>query len=107
MSILKDLKNINFKSQKQQNKEKNQSMLLGIIVGTAVGTVAGVFMQTDKGKQARKEVVSKAKDISQKSKVVLYDSVNKIKATKDKVVDRVSNKNKEIDYEEKDVAENN
>lgn len=108
MSMLNNLKNINFKSRQQQNREKTQKMLVGMLIGTAVGVVSGVFMQSDKGKYARKEVVNKAKDISKKSKVVLYDSVNKIKTTKDKVVDKIAaHRSDNKDYEENNVMENN
>ena len=109
MSFLNELKNINFKSQKHQNKERTQSMLFGVLLGTAIGTVAGIFVQTDKGKQVRKDAVVKAKDAAEKSKVVLYDSVNKIKATKDKVIEKVKkNGESEEEYEEEvNVMENN
>ena len=105
MSFLNELMNINFKSQKQQDKEKCQSMVTGIIVGTAIGTIAGMFMQTDKCKVARKEVAEKAKDISQKSKLTLCESVKKVKVVKDNFLDGVMKKQNEKEYEEENKVE--
>ncbi|MEN8908077.1 MAG: YtxH domain-containing protein [Clostridiales bacterium] len=99
MNSLKKFKNINFKSKQQQKKERSRNLTLGIILGTAIGTAVGVFSQTDKGKQATKEVVTKAKDIKDKSKVVLFDSVEKIKIAKNKIVEKV-NKNDTESYDE-------
>jgi len=96
MLVLNGLKNVSLKSKKAQAEKRRESMLLGIFIGTAVGTAVGITIQTNKGKQARKEVLSKAKDLSQIPKSVLYDSVKKIKKTKDAVVEKVlSNSHKD------------
>ena len=106
MSCVNNLKTL-ILNPRNSKIRKTQKMLVGMLIGTAAGVVSGVFMQSDKGKYARKEVVSKAKDLS-KSKVVLYDSVNKIKTTKDKVVEKIAaHRNENKDYEENNVMENN
>jgi gas vesicle protein len=80
--MLKNLKHVNFKSRRQQSKEKNQHLTLGILIGAAIGTMAGIFSQTERGKTATKKVVNTAKDFSEKSKGVVCDSINKIKKAK-------------------------
>jgi len=64
MSVVKVLKNVSLKSKKAQSEKVRESILLGIFIGTTVGTIVGITIQTDKLKQARKEVLSTAKDLS-------------------------------------------
>lgn len=93
MMQFKDLKNINFKSKNQLRKEKSRNLALGVIIGAAVGTVLGAFSQTDQGKKATKQVVNSAKDLKDKSKVALFNSMDKIKDKKDLLKERL-HKNK-------------
>jgi gas vesicle protein len=95
MSGLKKFKNINFKSKAEVKKEKSKNLAFGVLLGTAIGAIAGVFSQTDTGKKATKEVVNKAKDIKDKSKVVASDSLVKIKEVKGKLSDKINKKSSE------------
>jgi gas vesicle protein len=92
--MLKNLKSVSFKSRKQQRKEKNQHLTVGLLIGTAIGAVAGIFSQTEKGKTATKKVVDTAKDLTEKSKGVVCESINKVKKAKH------SHKHKELGADE-------
>jgi len=70
MSVLNGLKNVSLKSKKAQAEKRRESILLGIFIGTVIGTAFGITIQIDNLKQARKEVLSMAKDLSQISKSV-------------------------------------
>lgn len=79
-------------TKKRQKKGAAAKVVTGLAMGTAVGLTAGILLAPKSGKETRKEISEKAKDVLDKSKEDLHNIKYKIAETVEDVRDDISSK---------------
>jgi gas vesicle protein len=85
------------KKKKSLEKKKDTSIVMGLIVGGAIGSVISLLFAPDSGKNTRKKVAKKGRDVYEKSKTQAELFLEKYnKQIKEKISHKKDNTNDKI-----------
>ena len=81
------------------------STVVGLLAGLAAGTVLGILFAPEKGDETRDKLSQSLKDLGDSIKDKAADEINNLSSLKDKVVDSIKTKLRNVEEEYSDDVE--
>ena len=77
----------------------NSKVLVGLLVGLAAGAALGLLFAPEKGSDTRDKLSESLKDLGDSIKDKAADEINNLASLKDKVVDSIKSKLRDVEDE--------
>jgi gas vesicle protein len=84
----------------------NSKVLIGLLAGLAAGAALGLLFAPEKGSDTRDKLSQSLKDFGDSIKDKAADEINNLTNLKDKVVDSIKSKLRDVENEYSDEVEN-
>ena len=84
----------------------NSKVVVGLLAGLAAGVALGLLFAPDKGSETRDKLSQSLKDFGDSIKDKAADEINNLSALKDKVVDSIKSKLRDVEDEYSSEVEN-
>ena len=84
----------------------NSKVLIGLLAGLAAGAALGLLFAPEKGSDTRDKLSQSLKDFGDSIKDKAADEINNLTSLKDKVVDSIKSKLRDVENEYSDEVEN-
>ena len=84
----------------------NSKVLVGLLAGLAAGAALGLLFAPEKGSDTRDKLSQSLKDFGDSIKDRAADEINNLSALKDKVVDSIKSKIRDVEDEYSSEVEN-
>lgn len=85
------------------SENKYCDLASGLLIGVLVGVIAGLFYAPKSGRETRKELSGKAKDVASRIKSEYEDALEKSKITYDKLLVRLRELEEKAERKAKDL----
>ena len=84
----------------------NSKVLIGLLTGLAAGAALGLLFAPEKGSETRDKLSQSLKDLGDSIKDKAADEINNLTSLKDKVVDSIKSKLRDVEDEYSTEVEN-
>lgn len=84
----------------------NSKVLIGLLAGLAAGAALGLLFAPEKGSETRDKLSQSLKDLGDSIKDRAADEINNLGSLKDKVVDSIKSKLRDVEEEYSSEVEN-
>jgi len=84
----------------------NSKVLVGLLAGLAAGAALGLLFAPEKGSDTRDKLSQSLKDLGDSIKDRAADEINNLSSLKDKVVDSIKSKLRDVEDEYSSEVEN-
>jgi len=84
----------------------NSKVLIGLLAGLAAGAALGLLFAPEKGSETRDKLSQSLKDLGESIKERAADEINNLGSLKDKVVDSIKSKLRDVEDEYSSEVEN-
>lgn len=84
----------------------NSKVLIGVLAGLAAGAALGLLFAPEKGSETRDKLSQSLKDLGESIKDRAADEINNLSSLKDKVVDSIKSKLRDVEDEYSSEVEN-
>jgi len=84
----------------------NSKVVVGLLAGLAAGVALGLLFAPDKGSETRDKLSQALKDFGDSIKDKAADEINNLTSLKDKVVDSIKSKLRDVEDEYSSEVEN-
>jgi len=84
----------------------NSKVLIGLLAGLAAGAALGLLFAPEKGSDTRDKLSQSLKDLGDSIKDRAADEINNLSSLKDKVVDSIKSKLRDVEDEYSSEVEN-
>ncbi|RZK44027.1 MAG: YtxH domain-containing protein [Pedobacter sp.] len=84
----------------------NSKVVIALLTGLAAGAALGLLFAPDKGSETRDKLSQSLKDLGDSIKDKAADEINNLTSLKDKVVDSIKSKLRDVEEEYSNEVEN-
>ncbi|MFD0940428.1 YtxH domain-containing protein [Pedobacter boryungensis] len=84
----------------------NSKVVVGLLAGLAAGVALGLLFAPDKGSETRDKLSQSLKDFGDSIKDKAADEINNLTSLKDKVIDSIKSKLRDVEDEYSSEVEN-
>ena len=84
----------------------NSKVLIGLLAGLAAGAALGLLFAPEKGSETRDKLSQSLKDLGDSIKDKAADEINNLSSLKDKVVESIKSKLRDVEDEYSSEVEN-
>lgn len=84
----------------------NSKVVIALLAGLAAGAALGLLFAPDKGSETRDKLSQSLKDLGDSIKEKAADEINNLTSLKDKVVDSIKSKLRDVEDEYSNEVEN-